>query len=98
MTAEQLLSLPKEGFEAINKMTDEELKNHIGDIIVTESELKDSSFIYKILEEAADDPDNPMAAAIKTKAKKQAKKKFSQAEKLALMDSEMDALMKELNL
>lgn len=93
MTIEFLLGLPKEGFDAINQMSDEALKLYLGDIVTTESALKDSGFIYKKMEEINSDPSNPV-----NKMKRAKKIKLSAKDKFAAERAEMDDLMKELDI
>lgn len=86
MTIEKLLGLPRDGLLAIARMSDDELKSYIGEIVTTESSFKDEDFLYKKFLEADKDEENPIT---KLKKKKKTKKNT---------DDEANNLMRELEL
>ena len=89
MTIEQLLDLDKSGWEAISKMSKDELKEYLKDVTKLEPEIISLSSIDKIKEkEEIDDDPNPIKSSKHKKSTKQ--------DKNASLDAEFEKLMKDL--
>lgn len=109
MTIEQLLNLPREGFEAIEKMSDEELAEYLKDITTIETSIEgdfEGQLCGKIEKKSkssrvskSDKMINDLlgsAADDENNPIKLNKKKKSTADKNKQMDDEAERLMKEL--